>query len=72
MTILQQELDISHREVSKRSDELEKRFDEFRKLEESQEKAMNKINSLKIQIDKLTDENTVAKLRLKVWAKHNI
>lgn len=66
MTILQQELELSHKENIKNSDILGKHTETQKKLEQIQSQANSKINSLKSQIQKLEQQNTEINLNLKV------
>lgn len=66
MVILQQELDLSHKENSKHTDNLGKTVEAQKKLEQLRDQTTNKNNTLKTQIQKLEDQNADLELKLKV------
>lgn len=66
MTILQQELDLSHQENVKNLDNLAKAIEMQKKAEAARCQANNTINTLNAQIQKLQHNETNINLKLKV------
>lgn len=66
VTILQQELDLSHQENVKHLDKIAKSAEQYKKLEAGRCQASNTINSLNSQIKKHQQNDANAALKLKV------
>lgn len=66
--ILQQELELSHKENIKNLDNLAKSVEAQKKIEYFRDQMTNKNNQLKIQIQKFEDENADLSIKLKVSA----
>lgn len=66
MTILQQELDLSHKENAKHLDQLATFGEQQKKIEAARDQSSNKVNSMKTQIEKLQQQNAEAELKSKV------
>lgn len=72
VTILQQELDLSHKDNVKHLDELAKFNEQQKKIEAARDLSSNKVNSLKSQIEKLQQQNADVELKLKVWPSGDV
>lgn len=66
VTILQQELDLSHQENTKSADALAKAIEQQKKFEATRCQATNQINSLNAQIQKLQQNESNLSIKLKV------
>lgn len=66
--ILQQELELSHKENIKNLDNLAKSVEAQKKIEYFRDQMTNKNNQLKTQIQKFEDENADLSIKLKVSA----
>lgn len=66
MTILQQELELSHQENVKNLDNLAKAIELQKKTEASRCQALQSINALNVQIQKLQQNEMSITLKLKV------
>lgn len=70
VTILQQELDLSHKENTKNADKLAKVIEEQKKGEAARSQAINTINLLNSQIQKMQQSDANVALKLKVSNYH--
>lgn len=68
VTILQQELDLSHKDNVKHLDQLAKFGEQQKKIEAARDQSSNKVNSMKTQIEKLQQQNAEVELKSKVRA----
>lgn len=66
VTILQQELDLSHKENVKHLDQLAKFGEQQKKIEAARDQSTGKVNGLKTQIEKLQQQNADVELKSKV------
>lgn len=66
MTILQQELDLSHQENTKNLDALAKAIEQQKKVEATRCQASNQVNGLNAQIQKLQQNEMNLMLKIKV------
>lgn len=66
MTILQQELDLSHKENLKYTENLSKSVEAQKKLEYQRDQANHKNDTLKAQIKKVEEQNIELEAKLKV------
>lgn len=66
VTILQQELELSHKENVKHSDQLAKVGEQQKKIEAACDQSSNKVNNMKTQIEKLHQQNAETELKSKV------
>lgn len=66
VTILQQELDLSHRENTKILDNLAKSIETQKKAENARCQVKNTINSLNVQLHKMQENEMNIALKLKV------
>lgn len=63
---MQQELELSHKDNLKFTENMSKFADTQKKLEFQRDQAQNKNDNLKLQIKKLEEQNTDMDIRLKV------
>lgn len=71
VTILQQELDLSHKDNAKHLDQLAKFGEQQKKIEVARDQSSNRVNSMKTQIEKLQQQNAEAELKSKVRPTRN-
>lgn len=66
VTILQQELELSHKDNAKHLDQLAKIGEQQKKIEAVRDQSSNKVNNLKTQIEKMQQQIAEAELKSKV------